>query len=326
MPHRAYVSVNTLSPGERLPSWRNMISRHLGQNMGEELEHDPGRWAAEGGAPFTGSLEFGALGNGFLCRMVAAPHRFVRPAVELSTSHPSPLMLLMQQKPVSFFEQSGRTGQLAPGDWCLLDTGRPFALHNPSGCDQIVLTLPPPEDAALADLVVRGSAKRCDGRGGSARLVQTILREAYRQFDRVPAHATNTLVDAICGMAWNALQEFSDPSASDLHQSAHLLRIKQFIENHLADPELSPDRVAQGCGCSVRSVYRAFAEEHMGSPMDHIWHRRVAQCASAMRNPANDKQSITEIALAWGFSSSSHFSRTFKQSLGVSPKLYRTQH
>ncbi|CAM8650322.1 DNA-binding transcriptional activator FeaR [Comamonadaceae bacterium] len=325
MPSRAYISVNTLNPTERLPQWRHLVSKHLGQNLGEELDHDPGHWEPEGGSPFTGTLEYGAMGGAHLCRLVAAPHRFVRPAVRCGEVQAGPLMLVMQQKAVSFFEQNGRTGQLEPGDWCVLDTGRPFALHNPSGCDQLVLTLPRPGDATLVDLIARGSARRCDGRSGSSRLVQTILGEAYRQFDRVPSHATITLLDAISGMAWNALQEFKDDHAREQHQGAHLLRIKAFIEHHLSDPELSPGTIAQGCACSVRSIYRAFSEEPVGSAMDFIWHRRIAECASALRNPGNDSLSITEIALAWGFSSSSHFSRMFKKSVGVSPKLYRSQ-
>ena len=323
MPNRSCISVNTLQPAERLPKWRNLISQHLGQNRGEALERDPGQWVPEGNTAFTGTLEYGSMGGAPLCRLVATPHRFVRPMRITSERESSPLMLLSQQKSVSFFEQDGRTGKLEPGDWCLLDTGRPFSLHNPSGCDQLVLSLPKPNDVVLADLIERGRSRRCDGSAGSARLVQTILGEAYRQLDRVASHATPTLLNAIAGMAWNALQEFQDDSGQQQHQSAYLLRIKGFIENHLSDPALSPGTIAQGCGCSVRSIFRAFSEDPLGSAMDYIWHRRIAECASALRNPANNAFTITELALAWGFSSSSHFSRMFKKSLGVSPKLYR---
>ena len=324
MPNRSYISVNTLQPAERLPTWRSLISQHLGQNQGEELARDPGRWVPEGSAAFTGTLEYGAMGGVPLCRIIATPHRFVRPACNPLEIQTSPLMLVMQQKSVSFFEQDGRTGKLEPGDWCVLDTGRPFSLHNPLGCDHLVLSLPKPMDAVLTDLIERGRARRCDGRGGSARLVQTILSEAYRQYDRVPSHATNTLVEAIAGMAWNALQEFKDDGAHDQHQGVHLMRIKGFIENQLTNPALTPGTIAEGCGCSLRSIYRAFSGDPLGSAMDYIWHRRIAECASALRNPANDALTITELALAWGFSSSSHFSRMFKKSRGVSPKLYRT--
>lgn len=325
MTHRAYLSINTLSPSERIPQWHHLVSKHLGQNPDPVLERDPGRWAPEGNTPFTGSLEYGALSGGSLCRLVAAPHRFIRPVSQTAEEFSSPLMLIMQQRAVSFFEQNGRTGKLEPGDWCILDTGRPFALHNPSGCDHIVFTLPKPSEPSLVDLIARGCAQRCDGRGGSSRLVQTILREAYRQFEQLPSHTTKTLVEAISGLAWNALQELAGGRAKDGHQETHLFRIKDFIENHLAEPDLSLSSIAQGCGCSVRSIHRAFADEPLGSAMDYIWHRRVTECSSALRNPGDAARSITDIAMSWGFSSSSHFSRVFKNSLGVSPKAFRMQ-
>ncbi len=325
MSGRAYLSVDTLSPSERLPQWHHMVSKHLGQNLDAELDHDPGRWVPEGTSPFTASLEYGALDGANLCRMVAAPHRFVRVTEPVPGVGAHPLILVMQQKAVSFFEQGGRAGKLESGDWCVLDTARPFALHNPSGCDHIVFTLPTPADASLLDLIARGGAMRCDGRGGSARLVQTLLREAFLQLDHLPVHSSKTLVDAVSGLVWNALQEFSEGTNKVSHQEAHLTRIKDYIDNHLDDPHLSPSTIAEGCKCSVRSVHRAFANEPLGSAMDYIWHRRVAECSRALKNPQNAGQSITEISMAWGFSSSSHFSRIFKKGLGVSPKHFRSQ-
>ena len=325
MTNRAYLSINGLTPTERLPQWQQMVSKHLGQNLDTELEHDPGRWAPEGSLPFTGSLEYGALGSAHLCRMVAAPHRFIRPASRPAGALSSPLMLVMQQKAISFFEQSGRSGKLEPGDWCVLDTGRPFALHNPSGCDHIILALPKPSDPSLIELIDRGAAQSCDGRVGSSRLVHTLLLEAFRQFDRLPPHASRTLGDAISSLTWDALQEFSERQTKDTYRETHLMRIKKYIDHHLDDIDLNPASIAQGCGCSVRSIHRAFSDEPLGSAMDYVWHRRVAECSSALKNPQNERQSITDIAMSWGFSSSSHFSRVFKKNLGVSPKLYRSQ-
>ncbi|MBD1550574.1 helix-turn-helix domain-containing protein [Pseudomonas typographi] len=42
-----------------------------------------------------------------------------------------------------------------------------------------------------------------------------------------------------------------------------------------------------------------------------------------MRDPQQTHLSVTEIALGWGYSSNSHFSRHFKKVHAVSPSLYR---
>lgn len=60
-----------------------------------------------------------------------------------------------------------------------------------------------------------------------------------------------------------------------------------------------------------------------GSVSSYLWKRRVVQCAAALKNPQEMHRSITDIALSWGFSSSSHFSRVFRSTLGVSPRSYR---
>jgi len=40
-------------------------------------------------------------------------------------------------------------------------------------------------------------------------------------------------------------------------------------------------------------------------------------------DPRSAERNITEIAFFWGFSDSSHFSRSFKQQFGVSPRTFR---
>nr|WP_315430931.1 helix-turn-helix domain-containing protein [uncultured Albidiferax sp.] len=325
MTSRAHISVDKISPSERLPLWHHLVSKHLGQMPESARECDPGQWDPTGTGPFSGSLECGVLGGASLCRLIATPHRFIRPYSQKTEDLRSPLMLVMQQKGSSFFEQNSRNGTLEPGDWCLLDTAKPFALHNPSGCDQIIFTPPRPSDPSLVDLIARASARRCDIHSGSSRLVQTMLAEAFRQFDRLPTYAAKTLVDAISDLAWHAMQEQTVVPEKNTPQDTHRNRLKDFIETNLAEPNLSLEMIAQGCACSVRSLHRAFADDPVGSVTDYIWHRRVTQCASALKDPGNHARSITDIAMSWGFSSSSHFSRVFKSSFGASPKAYRAR-
>lgn len=55
----------------------------------------------------------------------------------------------------------------------------------------------------------------------------------------------------------------------------------------------------------------------------YIWHRRLERIRHDLANPALAGTSITEIAFGRGFSSSTHFSRSFRESYGVSPRVYR---
>lgn len=51
--------------------------------------------------------------------------------------------------------------------------------------------------------------------------------------------------------------------------------------------------------------------------------RRVSACRAAFDDPRCAQRSITDIALASGFTSPTHFSRVFRSHVGMSPSEYR---
>ena len=107
------------------------------------------------------------------------------------------------------------------------------------------------------------------------------------------------------------------------HQARQRARLQSFIELRLDDPDLSVDRIARGCNMSLRSVHRAFATDPAGSASKYVWMRRVDRCAADLRDRRQAHRPITDICFSWGFNSTSHFSRLFKERLGVTPRDYR---
>jgi AraC-like DNA-binding protein len=106
-------------------------------------------------------------------------------------------------------------------------------------------------------------------------------------------------------------------------QERQRARLQSFIGSRLYDPDLSVDCIARACNMSVRSVHRAFAFDDPGSVSKYIRMRRVCHCAADLRDPRQANRSITDICFSWGFNSTSHFSRLFKEQLGVTPRDYR---
>ena len=122
---------------------------------------------------------------------------------------------------------------------------------------------------------------------------------------------------------WHALREQIEAPPLPRHDDVQRARIKTFIESRLDDPELSVDAIAQACGMSVRSVHRAFEAEPGGSVSNYVWMRRLSRCAAELRNPGQAPRPIIEVCFTWGFNSTSHFSRLFKERFGVTPREYR---
>ncbi len=93
----------------------------------------------------------------------------------------------------------------------------------------------------------------------------------------------------------------------------------RYIERHLLDDAISPTAIARAHSVSVRTVNRLFhATGHTVGEV--VRTRRLARAREELTESAGP---ISSIASRWGFSDSSHFSRTFKAHYGSSPREYR---
>jgi len=100
-------------------------------------------------------------------------------------------------------------------------------------------------------------------------------------------------------------------------------KIKDFIAANLHDPDLSIDAIAVALNCSKRYLHMAFASE--GTTIArYIWMARLENCRRDLERAR--RGTVTDIAFSWGFNSSSHFSRLFKERFGISPSRLLQDH
>jgi len=81
-------------------------------------------------------------------------------------------------------------------------------------------------------------------------------------------------------------------------------------------------RLAHIAGMSQSTLLRAFRRVMKRSPIDHLIRLRVQHACAKL---TDGESSITEIALATGFSDSNYFSRQFRRITGMSPRQYQQQ-
>ena len=124
-------------------------------------------------------------------------------------------------------------------------------------------------------------------------------------------------------MAHDAPRDRTAAPTAFPQQELQRARVTSFIEKRLDDPDLSIDCIARSCNMSVRSLHRAFATDPASSVSRYIWMRRVDHCAADLRDLSQVHRPITDICFSWGFNSTSHFSRLFKEQLGMTPRDYR---
>jgi AraC-like DNA-binding protein len=98
-----------------------------------------------------------------------------------------------------------------------------------------------------------------------------------------------------------------------------LRRVREHVEMHLAE-KISVAALAAIAGLSMFHFARAFKQSEGMTPHDYLVRRRVRR---AMELLANSDLPVAEIALAVGFSDSSHCTRRFREEVGVCPRDYR---
>jgi transcriptional regulator GlxA family with amidase domain len=94
-----------------------------------------------------------------------------------------------------------------------------------------------------------------------------------------------------------------------------------FIQHHFNE-KITLDEISHAGMVSKSKCCRIFKQSLRKSVFDYVLHFRIRQSLSLLTNEA---LSITEVALASGFSAASYYGEIFKRLLGMSPSEYRRQ-
>jgi AraC-like DNA-binding protein len=221
-------------------------------------------------------------------------------------------------------EQGGRQACLEPGDLTLIDLSRPCRWTTPTSRVTAVafprelLPLHPDGLAAL-------TAVRIPGDRGPGALASTFARSLPRHLDDLDgpgaARLGTTVLDLLTTTVATCLDRPGEVPAPT-RQRALLTQIHAFIEQHLADPDLSPGVVAAANHISVRYLHRLFETEQM-TVADRIRTRRLERCLRDLLDPLHAAEPVRAIAARWGFRDPAHFSRLFRNTYGDTPSRYR---
>ncbi|MFC9755821.1 helix-turn-helix domain-containing protein [Streptomyces sp. NPDC056921] len=224
--------------------------------------------------------------------------------------------------PVTVVHERART-LLEPNDLVFCDPARRHLLRFGEDCQMIFFRVPrcylgvtESELDRVLGVPVRGG----EGIGALASDFLTALA-ARAEFRRstIGDRRARTAVHLLSVLVVELL-EADTTDAADARCGAGnemLSRIHAHIEEHLMDPDLSPESIARAHHISVRYLQKLFQND--GSTVSQwVRQRRLESCRFEL---GRSTRRITMAAMAhrWGFSSPSHFSRTFRGAYGMSP-------
>jgi AraC-like DNA-binding protein len=218
------------------------------------------------------------------------------------------------------------TATLDPGDLLLIAPDCVSGLECGAAHQHLCLHIPA---AALESLAPsRRWWSNRPATGGAAAVLGSLIRSALEHGHSLDGHHNAAVRDSILRLmasVWGIPPADHCESLAPVDEPALIRRVKTYAEVHLSEPSLSPSRVADIEGISVRHLHRLFGAT--GESFSN-WVRksRLASCAADLRNAALAGTSVTRIAFRWGFNDSAHFSRAFLTEYGCTPSEYRSRH
>lgn len=230
---------------------------------------------------------------------------------------------------------------LQPGDICFYDANHPPSLDFPDRC-LLKVFLVPREELGLTD----GDLRRVVATpvAGSSRL-GTLLSPFLSELADTAVSAEPLVGEMLTRNAVNLLATLateqsgqqtrpgqpgqpgrSGPTATvgapGGHRSPLVARVLRFIDEHLADADLSPEVIAGAHHISVRYLHKLFQDE--GTTVGRwIQRRRLEECRRDLVLGVRNRRTIASVAGRWGFLSATHFSRVFRAAYGMSPSEWR---
>jgi AraC-like DNA-binding protein len=273
-----------------------------------------------------GEIRIDSLSTLQLSRVTATAQHVRRTPAKIARSSEDFFLVSIQTLGQGVVVQDGRAASLAPGDFALYDSTRPYELVFEGDFQQYVLMLPGATLRSELRDTQRLTASTVSGTRGAGHLMINMIRTLAQDIQAlepesaaaVAASVTNILIAGL-----RALPGAPHSSMSNL-VSFHLEQIKAYVRQHLDEPGLCVGQIARELRMSTSNVHRVFAGEAC-SVSDWIWALRLDRVQRDLCDPGLLGKSVSQLAFARGFNDAAHFSRAFRARFGCSPREFRAR-
>jgi AraC-like DNA-binding protein len=225
--------------------------------------------------------------------------------------------------------QGDQQARLSAGDFAFYNTRRPYEVScGVDGRPTRVLTFMfPPSLLPLSRTGIRRlTGVRIPATAGLGDLTSQLLLQLARHVDHYsPAEAARLSAAALEVLATRLARELDvgDWGTAEARRRALLTTVQAFIQQRLADTDLSPAMVAAANHISLRSLHQLFHDEGL-TVAGWIRRQRLERCRRDLADPRLASRPVAGIAARWGFASAGDFSRAFRAEHGIPPAAYRS--
>jgi AraC-like DNA-binding protein len=221
--------------------------------------------------------------------------------------------------------QDGRSAVVHDGEYAFYDAARPFNVDVAGAFDALLVCF---GNGAVIREVGPTEVITAQTYGVNSVLTAMVANYLRRLAETMPVLSETIFgrlaETAVSLLAIGAIETAKPRRQNSWTRSTTLKRIKSYSLARLQTPKLSPAKVAAEMGISIRYLHALFRDE--GTTFSNwLWAQRLDACRAKICSPEFAQQSIGALALEFGFSNFSHFSRRFRQAYGISARDLRLQ-
>lgn len=310
------LSTAEVEPAQRLAYWTDLACEAYVQ-----LQCD----APPGSASIEGEIVVDQLATLALTRVTSTAQVVRRTPAMIASAAEDRFLVSIQISGRGVVSQDGRDTVLAPGDFALYDSTRPYELRFDGPFRQFVLMMPGPLlRSALRD-TRRLTASAVGSERGAGRLLIEMIRTLSTDTGTLAPQSAAAVADSVTQILVAGLSAL--PAAEGQGVSAraafHREQLKSLVRQRLRDPALNVADLARQLRLTPSTLHRAWAGEPC-SLSDWIWAQRLDAARRDLVDPALARRSVSTIAFGCGFNDAAHFSRAFRARFGCSPSDWRT--
>lgn len=309
------ISTASVEPSQRLAFWTDLVCDTYVQ-----LDCD----AAGGRSTVEGDIRADELASLRLSKVTASPQIVRRTAAKIAHASEDYFLVSIQTRGEGLILQDNRAARLAPGDFALYDSTRPYELRFDGPFQQYVLQLPGPTLRTALRNTAALTASTVSGQRGAGHLMIGMIRTLAADIATLApasAHAVAESVTQILIAGLSALPAARQAPVSHL-TAYHREQIKACVRARLRDPTLSVATLAAQLRLSLSTLHRAWSGEAC-SLSEWIWAQRLDAAQHDLCDPNQSARSVSEIAYSWGFNDAAHFSRAFRRRFGCAAREMR---
>ncbi|MEZ5922937.1 MAG: helix-turn-helix domain-containing protein [Hyphomicrobiaceae bacterium] len=267
-------------------------------------------------------LQLGPIG---LSRFMSDQQRVFRHRSSALRDNADHFVFIFPRQGRCYFDQLGRSAHFGPGSVVMLRSAESYEAACGDSFENVTIKVPAP----VLEARVEAIGDRCASLEAANPVIVPIVADMAARLIEVQAglpiqesHLSESLIELLAAM-------MTQNSAETPHDDSGrgMMRVWQgklavYIRRHMTDSDLSPEHVARAHGISVRYIHRIFQSQGTSFGRWVLEQRLKAAHAAIVADRSNAK-TLQTIAFDCGFSNQSHFSTSYKELFGETPRMTR---